>query len=151
MAVRVMVLLAHEPNSFRLIDPARCVQDAVRPQRDGVVTDRAREARALAHEPAPQSQAPGLWLDEQEPEAGNTGALGVADQEDAPGEFSIDFGDPATLPRGVVMSNEVSYDLRHQSFELLVPAELLMVEHTMTVNDPPHVSGTVAAHCEDHA
>jgi hypothetical protein len=60
-----MRLFAHEPISLPLVDLSRGVQDALRPQRDLLVTGCAREAGTFLNELLPNSKSARVRLHEQ--------------------------------------------------------------------------------------
>src|SRR3569833_2857494 len=113
-------------------------QDLLGPQHDLLVAHLSREIHALGHQSAPDAQASRFALHEQQPEFGGRHILG--DQEDTANSLSIPLGDPATLPWGIELAEELNRDLGHQRLEFLIPAVLLGVQLTVPLHDPTHVT-----------
>jgi hypothetical protein len=126
-----------------LIQAARCVQVALRPQRDPGVAGLPREPDALVDEPPADAEPARLGLDQEQPKFGD--GLRLPDEEHRADDGAVALGDPAMLPCRIEVIEKVGANPRGQSLELRVVAPLARVEHRVAVDDPAHVPRLVRA------
>src|SRR5688572_25251616 len=127
-----------EFEALPLVDTARVHQNVVGPEAQRRVPAGTGESDALIDKAIPQPQPARRRLDEQQSQLRDVVRLLHA--EDRPDDLAIALGDPAALPGGVEVADEIGDDSRHEPLEAFVPAVLLEVERTVPVHDPPHVS-----------
>src|SRR4051812_18270542 len=136
-----MPVAAAPAESGQLVNAARRLQLALRPEHQLAVPALPREPDALVDQALSDAQPARGGLDQEQPQLRHL--LRLRDQEDGAHPLAVPLRDPATLARGVEMLHEGRHDLRHQRLEPLVVAVLLRIEHAMTEDDPAHVAGAM--------
>src|SRR5580700_6107431 len=139
----MMPLLRNQTESGLLIDTSRSMKRTLRPQSDFSVTNLPRESHAFFHQSLPDSKSTSAWFNQKQAQFGD--GLRVFHQKYRADDLSIFFGDPATLPFGIKILNELRDNLRDQSLKMLIVAIFLSVEHSVPMNHPTYVSRLVGA------
>ena len=129
-----MGVLAREPKTRMLVDPARRVEPALRPQGDPPIACLACESDALGDEPPPDAEPARTGLDQQQTQLGD--ALGLADEKHRADDLAVGLGDPAALARRIELAQEIGGDLGDERFERRIVAVLLRIEGAVPMDDP---------------
>src|SRR5258708_31886430 len=125
------------------VQAARRVQLALRPERQRAIAGVARKADAFLDQPASDAEPARGGLDEQQPQLRHR--LRFPDDEHRADDRAVAFRDPAALAARVEMIEEVGADPRDERLELGVVAPLARVDRAVTLDDPAHVAGLMAA------
>lgn len=139
MAKAVVRFFFDEAETCALVDTVGSGQDALRPEDDFAVSDRAGELYAFVDEGVAEAHAAPTRFDKKQAELGGAGFIGMLDEKDVAGVLAVDFGDPALFASGVEVGQEGVDDLRDEGFEGLVPSVLFGVAATFAVDDLSHV------------
>src|SRR5579859_233227 len=138
-----MRFFSNELKAVFFVDVTGCYEDAIGPEHQFLVAPAAGEANALLGQARAQSQATGFGFDQQQSKFGDRGT--TLYHKDRANDFSVHLRNPATLSLRVVVGNEIRHDLGDQGLEMLIPAILLCIEHTMPVSYPSHIARLVRA------
>ncbi|MNV10398.1 hypothetical protein D3C71_1009180 [compost metagenome] len=120
------------------IDAARGREAAVGPQRHLLVALAAREGDALVHEAPAQAQPARGRREDQHAQLRHGGRL--AHHEDRADALAVELGDPAALPFGLELEQELARDARHERFEAVVPAVFARVQLAVLLHHPADVA-----------
>src|SRR5713101_1062115 len=135
----VVPLFAGQAEAGLFVDVPGGMEDALRPERDLSIACLAGKAHTFAHQAGADAQPPRRRLNQQQAQLGH--GLRLFDQEDGAYDLTIFLGDPAALPFGVVMLNELGDDASDQGLKAFVPSVLLGIKHAVAVHDPSHIAG----------
>src|SRR5437879_7813544 len=135
----VVRLLVHEAKARLFVDASGGMQHVVGPQREPAVAGLAGEAHAFAYKALadPEPARPGL---DQE-QAQLRDRLRFLDAKHRPHVLTVQLRDPAALPLGVVLADELGHDVSDQGLEVRLPPVLLGVQRAVALDDPAHVAG----------
>src|SRR5260370_33853421 len=117
------------------------MEDALRPERNLSIACLPGKAHTFTHQAGADAQPPRRRLNQQQAQLGD--GLRLFDQKDGACDLTIFLGDPAALPFGVVMLNELGDDASDQGLKAFVPSVLLGIEQAVPVPDPAHVTGVM--------
>src|SRR5262249_24430929 len=114
------------------------MRHAVSPEHDLPVARLSGEALTVADQAFSDAKPARLRNDQQQPQLRH--CLRLFDEEDAADVLAIHLGNPASLTFRIEVLDELSCDLGDQRLELLVPAVLLGIQHSVLLDDPAHIA-----------
>ena len=118
MAEASVGLLFFQAKARSLVNTPGGDQQIVGPQHHFAVTRLAREADALVHQPAADTEPARLRIYQQHAQLGYPG--GFCDQENRSHRRAFALGDPAALPLRIVTLEEPRHEARYETLEFLV-------------------------------
>src|SRR6266542_1215939 len=121
-----------------LINAPGIGKDALRPEDDSLIAGGASERHTFGDQSTANAQSACFGLDEQKPQLRDARRLLYEKHGSDP--LSVALGDPTPLPPRIEMLDVVGDDLRGQTLELNSPSVLLVIESTVTFNDPSKIS-----------
>src|SRR5260370_38263064 len=104
----VVPLFAGQAEAGLFVDVPGGMEDALRPERNLSIACLPGKAHTFTHQAGADAQPPRRRLNQQQAQLGD--GLRLFDQKDGACDLSIFLGDPAALPFGVVMLNELGDD-----------------------------------------
>src|SRR5438876_4297712 len=143
MAEAMVLFLFHQLEPLGLVDLPRRVEYVVGPKHHLAVGRSLCEANAFLYQTTADAEAARRGLDVEQTQLGDGFRFG--DAEDCPHDLSIPLGHPAALPLRILILDEPGADLGYECLEALVPTVLLIVDNSLSVDDPAHVAGLVRA------
>src|SRR5579885_2790337 len=108
MAEAMMRLLGHQLEAGLLVDMASRDENAVGPEHHLLISPAARETNALLNQPSAESQTARSRLDQQQAQFGNR--LVVLHDKDRADDLPVHLRNPATLPFGTIVVDEICHD-----------------------------------------
>src|SRR5260370_26484325 len=145
LAETMMRLFFYQTEARSFVDAMRSDKNALGPENNLPIACCASETDALVHQRVSEAHASGAWLDKQKTKLRCVRLIRMLDKEDMPYILTIDLGNPAALPAGLEIHDELINNFRDQSFERLVPSVLFRVAEALSVSDPAHIANPVRA------